>query len=121
VRSLLDLGPAGRLPVTAVGYAGFVAVPAELRVPPVPAPSWPAITLLAVGDAPLDVGRVEYPPGLGGEIRPLVPGRQVRLVLRSRGPAVAGGEIRVHPATGSSPLVTIPILPPDAGLDGPPA
>lgn len=122
VRATLDLGPGlGPLPVVAVGYDGVLAMPSEVRLPTTGDAALPAITLVGVGAAPLAIGRVEYPAGVQGELRTVVPGRQFRLVLRSRGSGAlgartAGTVIRVLGADGATPVLTIPVL--AAGDDG---
>lgn len=110
VRATLDLGPgAGPLPVVAVGYDGVMAMPPEVRLPTAGNGALPAITLVVTGDAPLAFGRVEYPAGIQGELRTVVPGKQARLALRARGSAAGSGTIRVLGADGATPLLTIPV------------
>lgn len=120
VRAALDLGPGvGPLPVVAVGYDGVMAMPSEVRVPTAGNGALPAITLVVTDDAPLTIGRVEYPAGIQGELRTVVPGKQVRLVLRARGAAARSGAIRILGADGATSLLTIPVL--AAGDDRVPA
>lgn len=117
VRATLDLGPgAGPLPVVAVGYAGVMAMPSEVRLPAAGNGSLPAITLVGAGAKPLAIGRVEYPAGVQGDLRTVVQGKQARIVLRTRGPAAPSGTIRVFGADGATPLIAIPVL--AAGDDG---
>lgn len=118
VRTAVDLGPAGRLPLTAVAYEGVMAFPPEVRVPrPTGSIGLPTITLVAAGARPLAIARVEYPPGMTGELRALVPGRQYRLVLRARGPmATTDAVIRVVAEGAADPVLVIPLV--DAIADG---
>jgi hypothetical protein len=110
VRAALDLGPGvGPLPLVAVGYDGVMAMPSEVRLPIAGSGALPMITLVGTGAAPLALGRVEYPDGIQGELRTIVPGKQARLVLRARGSAARSGAIRVLGADGATPLVTIPV------------
>jgi len=110
LRTTIDLGPAGPLPVVAVVHAGLLAFPAEIRVPR-GSGGVPPITLVGLGDAPLAIARVDYPSGLSGELRTVTPGRQYRLVLRGRG---APGAISLQSAAGA-PLLVIPVVGADAG------
>jgi hypothetical protein len=123
VRATLDLGPAGgRLPVTAVGYGELMAFPAEVRVPrPSGAAGLPSITLVARGDRPAAFGRIDYPAGITGELRTVVPGKQFRLVLRGRGSDLPrDAAIRVHAAATGEPMLAIPVVNAVAGdLAGP--
>ena len=110
VRATVDLGPAGgMLPVIAVGYAGVLAFPAEVRL--TRSAGLPNITLIGLGDEPLAITHIDYPPGLAGELRTVVPGRQFRLVLRGRGLAGAAGQavIRLR-REGGDPILTIPVV-----------
>lgn len=128
VHATLDLGPAGGpLPVAAVGHDGVLAFPAEVRVPTAGAAALPAVTLVGTRETPLAIARIEYPPGISGELRAVVPGRQFRLVLRGRAAGASGGSdvIRLHGADQSNgahsgaPLLTIPVVAAGAGLDAP--
>ncbi len=112
VRRTVDLGPAGRLPVTAIAYARAVAFPPEVRLPrPTGASGLPTVMLVATGAAPLAIARLEYPPGMTGELRAVVPGRQYRLVLRARGATPArDAEIRVVAAGLAEPVLVIPVI-----------
>jgi hypothetical protein len=113
VRATLDLGPAGgRLPVSAVAYDRVMAFPAEIRSPrPTGARGLPPLTLVAAGDAPLAIGHIDYPAGMSGEVRTLVPGRQLRLVLRGRSTAhQPDAAIRVYGDGGGEPILTIPVV-----------
>ena len=108
-RARLDFGPNGTLAATGVGYRDVLAFPAELVLPAATgARSLGGVTLMGLGVDPLEITRVEYPPGLAGELRTVVPGRQFRLVLRTRG-GDAGGAIRLHTDSSDEPTVTIPI------------
>jgi hypothetical protein len=111
VRATVDLGAAGLLTVTAVGYDGVMAFPAEVRSPrPSGAAGLPPVTLVAAGASPFTVGHVEYPPGMSGEIRPVVPGRQYRLALALRGALAGGAAIRVHGERPEDPVLVIPVV-----------
>lgn len=122
LRTVVDLGAAGRLPIAAVAYDGLLAVPPEVRLPrPSGASALPIVSLVAAGAEPFAIARIEYPPGLGGELRAIVPGRQYRLVLAARGPLSADGAmIRVHGARDDDPVVAIPVVDATRGA-GPPA
>ena len=110
VRATVDLGPAGGvLPVIAIGYAGVLAFPAEVRLTRSAGP--PNITLIGLGDEPLAITDIDYPPGLAGELRTVVPGRQFRLVLRGRGTAGAAGEAAIRlRREGGDPILIIPVV-----------
>jgi len=112
VRATLDLGPAGTIDAIGVGYANVLAYPAEVRVPsPAHAGNLPAITLIGIGTEPLDVTRIDYPAGLGGELRTVVPGHQFRLVLRARGGGTTAGDaIRLRTGDVEEPVVSIPVV-----------
>jgi hypothetical protein len=113
VRATIDLGPgADPLPVTAVAYDGVVAFPPEVRVPRTTgAPGLPSIMLIARDGAPLAIGDVDYPDGISGELRTIVPGKQFRLLLRGRVPPGApDAAIRVRRDPASEPLVVIPVV-----------
>ncbi|MCC6849727.1 MAG: DUF1573 domain-containing protein [Deltaproteobacteria bacterium] len=118
VRTTVDLGPAGRLPLVAIAYERALAFPAEIRVPRATgAPGLPTVTLVAAGTAPLAIARVEYPPGVAGELRAVVPERQYRLVLQVRGAIPTGnGAIRVVAEGTTDPVLVIPLV--DATVDG---
>ncbi len=112
VRTTVDLGPAGMLPITAVAYERVMAYPAEVRVPrPSGAAGLGGVTLVVATDSPLAIARVDYPAGITGELRTIEPGRQYRLVLHGRGP-IAGSDaaIRVHGDAGADPLLVIPVV-----------
>lgn len=120
VRASLDLGPGvGPLPVVAVGYDVVIATPPEVRIPTAGNGALPAITVVVTGDAPLTIGRVEYPDGIQGELRTVVPGKQARLVIRARASAARNGAIRILGADGATPILTIPVR--AAGDDRAPA
>ncbi len=113
VRTTLALGAAGALPVTAVGWDHVMAFPPEVALPEASgASSLPAVTLIGVDAAPLAIGRVDYPPGISGELRAVTPGRELRLVLRGRGApgATGAGAIRLYGASGGEPVLTIPVV-----------
>lgn len=112
VRTAIDLGPAGMLPVTAVAWDRVLAFPAEVRVPRATGGAGlPAVILVAAGEAPLAIARVDYPPGVAGELRTVVPGRQYRLSLYGRGPMPAGdAAIRVVAAGAADPVLVIPLV-----------
>lgn len=106
-RSAIDLGPGvAPVPVVGVGFDGLLAFPAEVAVgaPDVRTP----LVIMNVGEDPLAITGVEYPPGIRGELRQVEPGREYRLTVRvAGGPAPAGGIIRVR-TDGASALV-IPV------------
>jgi hypothetical protein len=118
VRTTIDLGPAGgALPVIGVGYASVVAFPAEIRVPSSTGAGMPAITVMGFGDEPLAITHIDYPAGLAGELRTVLPGRQFRLVVRGRADVGGIPAIRLWGESGDDPILTIPVLGilPDAG------
>ncbi|MEO7434853.1 MAG: hypothetical protein ABI080_05140 [Candidatus Binatia bacterium] len=113
VRAVLALGAVGTLPVTAVGYDRVMAFPAEVVLPETSGASGlPAVALVGVDATPLAIARVDYPPGISGEVRAVTPGRQLRLVLRGRGTpgAASPAAIRLYGASGSDPILTIPVV-----------
>jgi hypothetical protein len=111
VRAALDLGPSGTIAVSGVGYRDVLAFPAELTLPAATgARGLAGITLMGVGGDPLEITRVEYPPGVGGELRTVVPGRQFRLVVRTRGASDGAAAIRLHTDSSDEPTVVIPIV-----------
>jgi hypothetical protein len=106
----LDLGAdVSRLLVTGVGHGSVVAFPSALRLPSTGSGALPAITIKAIGEAPIDPPRIEYPPGLAGELRTVTTGRQFRLAVRARGPLAAGDAIRIHTPDAASPVLVIPV------------
>jgi hypothetical protein len=112
VRATLDLGTAGgALPIVAVGYDGVLATPPEVRASS-PRGALPAVTVVNTRASPLAIARVEYPPGIEGELRTIVPGRQLRLVLRGRAAAEPSGAaaVRLLGADGVTPVLTIPVV-----------
>jgi hypothetical protein len=117
LRTVLDLGEdAGTVPVSGVGFRRVLAFPAEMTLPSlVTAGGPPAIALKSVGEDPLEITRIELPPGLAGELQAVRPGHEFRLVLRARAPhGVDAGAIRLHTSVPDEPLVTIPVLRADA-------
>lgn len=112
MRATIDLGSAaGVLPVVAVGYDGVLAFPAEIRLARATgAAGLPVITVIGLGDEPLAITHVDYPPGLAGELRTVIPGRQFRLVLRGRADAVGAAAIRLRRDPASAAFLTIPIV-----------
>lgn len=121
LRATIDLGAAlGALPIVAVAHAGLLAFPPEIRVPSGRGTGLPAITLVDLGDEPAKITRVDYPPGLTGELRTVTPGRQFRLVLRGRGYVGTGrAAISLRGAAGE-PLVTIPVVGSEPGAPAAP-
>jgi hypothetical protein len=109
-RGVLRIG-AATMPVSGVGYAGVLAFPAELELPnPATAGAPPAVTLTNVRAEPLAIAGLELPPGLAGEVVPISPGREFRLVLRVHAPLPAGaGVIRVHTGDVAAPILEIPV------------
>lgn len=117
LRTVLDLGPdAGTVPVSGVGFRRVLAFPAEVMLPSVlTAGGPPAVALKSVSDVPLEITRIELPPGLAGELHVVRPGHEFRLSLRARVPdGVAAGAIRLHTSAFDEPLITIPVLRADA-------
>lgn len=123
VRTTIDLGPAGLLPITAIAWDRMMAFPAEVRTPRATgATGLPPLTLVAAGATPFAIARVEYPPGIDGEVRPVVPGRQYRLVLTVRGPAPsADAAIRVHGVGADDPVLVIPVVDASRAATDPPS
>jgi hypothetical protein len=111
VRATLDLGPTeSALPVVAVGHGDAIAVPAEVRLPAAGG-ALPAISVVGVGPTPLAIIGAEFPAGMQGELRTIVAGRQLRLVLRrAPGAPLAGGTIHLRGADGTTPVLAIPVL-----------
>jgi hypothetical protein len=116
VRTSVALGAnAGTLPIAAVAYDRVLALPSEVHVPrPSGAPGLPSITLVGRGPGPLAIADVDYPDGLTGDLRTIVPGQQYRLVLRGRPAIGADPAIRVRGARGEE-LLAIPVAIPFAG------
>jgi hypothetical protein len=120
LRTALDLGAeAGAVPVSGVGFKTVAAYPAEVR-----APDLAPVVVKALGEAAVELVRVEYPPGIAGEARTVVPGRQFRLALRldprraagTRGvPAGEDRAIRIHTTDPDEPVLVVPVLGPGAG------
>lgn len=113
VRATIDLGSAGgALPVIGVGYEGVLALPAEVRLSSANGAGLPAITVMGLGDEPLAITHIDYPSGLVGELRTVIPGRQFRLILRGRGRADADGAatIRLWRDAAGDPILTIPVV-----------
>jgi hypothetical protein len=124
VRTTIDLGAAGgALPVVAVAYDGVLAFPAEVGLSRASGGAGlPVITLVGLGAEPLAITHVDYPPGLGGELRMVVPGREFRLVLRARGRIEAGGAAAIRLRRGpGDPVLTIPVVGSAAGDPAGPA
>jgi hypothetical protein len=122
VRASLDLGPGGTIAAAGVGYGDVVAFPAELVLPAsTGATALAGVTVMGLGVDALQITRVEYPPGLAGELRTVVPGRQFRLVVRSRDVSGGGADdgsvaaIRIRTDSSAEPVVTIPIVGASAG------
>ncbi len=111
VHATLGLGPAvGSLPVSAVAYAGVMAFPAELVAKHANGAGLSSVMLVVPGAEPIALGRIDYPPGMTGELRTIVPGRQFRLLVRGRvGAADGAAAIRVHTGGTSEPVVVIPV------------
>lgn len=111
--AVLDLGTAGTIAATGVGYREILTFPAEIVLPAATgAVGLAGITVMGLGADPLEITRVEYPPGLSGELRTVVPGRQFRVQLRSRGIAASGDAMAVislHTDSSEEPTVVIPI------------
>ncbi len=113
VRAELRLGPDAIVPVTGVGHRAVAAFPAEIALPEPPRDGvLPPVTLMLLADAPLRATAIDYPPGIAGELREVVPGRQFRLRLRARDLTALprGAAIRLRGDTANEPLLTIPIV-----------
>jgi hypothetical protein len=110
VRAGVPLGAnGGTLPIAAVAYDRVIAFPSELRVPrPSGAAGLPSIALVGRGPTPLAIADVDYPSGLTGELRTIVPGQQYRLVLKGRPTITTDAAIRVRGARGEE-LLAIPV------------
>ena len=69
---------------------------------------------MGLGADPLEITRVEYPPGLAGELRTITPGRQLRLALHTRGRAADDSQgaavIRLHTSSSEEPVLSIPVV-----------
>lgn len=112
----LDLGPAvQRLLATGVGHGSVLAFPAAVQLRSTGSGAVPVVTIKAVGDAPIEAPRVEYPENLAGELRTVTPGRQFRLALRARGPVSAGAAIRIHTGPADAPVLVVPVDAPGPG------
>lgn len=117
LRADLDLGPdAARVAVAGIGHRGVLAFPAELAAATASSPS--IITVMGIDDEPLVLTHVDYPPGITGELRAVLPGRQYRLTLYVRRGLVPPSDaaIRLRTGAGSEPVVSIPVA-----RQGPPA
>jgi hypothetical protein len=119
LHTALDLGPErGTVAVSGVGFRSVLAFPAEVTLPnAATANGPPAIALKNLAEEPLEITRVDYPPGLTGDLQGLAPGREFRLALRARGPGGPRGEggqggaaIRLHTSAPDEPVVIIPVL-----------
>ena len=114
VHATVDLGGGATVAVSGVGFRGVLAYPAEVRLPSeTTAGGPPAIALKGVGEEPLEITRVEFPPGLAGDLQPTTPGHEYRLALRTRGSAAwitSDAAIRIHTASTTDPVVTIPVV-----------
>ena len=111
VRTTVNVGGVV-VPVTAVAYDRVIAYPAEVALSSARGgAAAETVTLIAAGASPLALARVDYPPGMSGELRVVDPGRAWRLVLRGR-PTRGGAEsasVRLYDATGAAPIATIPL------------
>jgi hypothetical protein len=112
VRATLGLGPAaGALPVSAVAYAGVMAFPAELAAKRASGTGLPSVTLVVPGPESIALGRIDYPPGMSGELHTIVPGRQFRLLVRGHvAAAEAPGAIRIHAEAPNGPVIEIRVV-----------
>jgi hypothetical protein len=122
MHAILDVGGTA-VPVTGVGYDRLIAYPAMLvRALAQGRNGARSVTLIAAGAEPLALGRVEYPPGLTGELKVVEPGRQWRLLIRGRAVSAADGTalIRLFDAA-AAPLLVIPVAADDGALPAPTA
>lgn len=115
VRTTVTLAPGDEVPVIGVGFGTLVAFPAEaMPASATPAGGASVITLKAVSEDPLEITRVELPPGLAGDLVATTPGREWRLALRARGPqASEAPPIRIHTSAAADPVLEIPVRPAD--------
>ncbi len=98
------------LRVSGVGYRDVIALPAEVGVGETTAGAPPTIAIKAVGGAPITITGVETPEGLSGDVQTISPGRDFRLVLRTRNAKRApGGTIVLRTNDPDEPVVTIPL------------
>ena len=92
----------------------ILRIPAEVRLPAAGS-ALPAITVVGVGPAPLAITGADFPVGVLGELRTILPGRQLRLVLRRPpGAPIDGGIIHRRGADGTTSVLAIPVLAPGA-------
>jgi hypothetical protein len=117
----LALGPGiAALEALGVAFDEVVAFPAEVEVPSaITGDAPPPITILGVGPEPITITRVEYPPGLAGELHRGLSGRDFRLTLRTQRGGLGFGDtveraIRVY-GDAANALLVIPVLSPAQG------
>ncbi len=112
-RAVLARG-AGAVPiaVSGVGFEDLAAFPAEVRTPSAVAEDLPQLFLKNVTGTPLEVTRIDYPPGIAGELQTIVAGEEFRVRLRSVGPPrnVSPGAILVHTNASDAPSVVVPVI-----------
>lgn len=114
VHATLTLG-GGTREASGVGYRNLIALPAEIHVPSeTTGGTPPAIALKALGATPVAITAVETPEGLSGEVQPPGSARELRVVLRARGPRRGGGAIVLRTSDPDEPVITIPVRDGDA-------
>jgi hypothetical protein len=111
VRAALTLARGDEVPVVGVGFRTLLAFPSEIAPTGVTATSVSrVITLMAIGDEPLEITSVEFPSDVTGELTATTPGRQWRLAVHVRGPRTESGQpIRVHTNAAAEPVLVIPV------------
>ncbi len=111
VRAALTLAGGGEVPVVGVGFQTLLAFPAELAPSGVTAPGAArTITIKAVGDAPLEITRVELPADITGDLVATTPGREWRLAVHARGSQAGETQpIRIHTNAAADPVLVIPV------------
>lgn len=97
------------VPVVGVGVENLLAFPAEVAVG-APGVRPPVVTLMNVGEVPLTITGVDYPPGLQGELKQVEPGREYRLTLRAAGaPLLTATVPSIRIRTDDAGSLTIPV------------
>ena len=108
----VDLGAGVHVAASGVGFRSVLAYPAEVRLPSATTASGPPpIAIKGVGEEPLEIMRVDFPPGLAGDLQAVTPGHEYRLSLRRRDAALgADAAIRLHTTSPSDRDLTIPVI-----------
>lgn len=107
----VDFGGGVHVAVSGVGFRSVLAYPAEVRLPnATTAGGPPSIAIKGVREEPLEIMRIDFPPGLAGDLQAVTPGHEYRLSLRAHGAAVGAAAIHLHTTSASEPEVTIPVL-----------